>query len=179
VDLIRVAADGAPAVASEEKIVHESQNTVQNNVPRTVTPAPAPAPAPVPVQATAGQQQLQNAQVAYSQGRYFAPLNNSALFWAIQARNAGNQNGHALEVQIDNIYKTQVTQLYQQRNYPAASQLVDVMLNYYPGEPGLLRDKQMIIAAASGAGGPNQAPFNVQMPQPQFQPRPTTQRPHP
>jgi hypothetical protein len=177
VDLIRVADDGAPAVASDEKIVRESQNTVQNNVPRTVTPAPAPAP--VPVQAAARPQPLQNAQAAYSQGRYFAPLNNSALFWAIQARNAGNQNGHTLEVQIDNVYKTQVTQLYQQRNYPAASQLVDVMLNYYPGEPGLLRDKQMIIAAANGAGGPNQAPFNVQMPQPQFQPRPMAQRPHP
>src|SRR5271154_5702405 len=55
VDLIRVADDGAPAVASDEKIVHESQNTVQNNVPRTVTPAPSPAPVPVPAQATAGQ----------------------------------------------------------------------------------------------------------------------------
>jgi hypothetical protein len=164
-------------VASDDKPVREPQNPVQNNVQRTV--APAPTPAPVPVQAAAGQQQLQNAQAAYSQGRYFAPLNNSALFWAIQARNAGNQNGHALEAQIDNIYKTQVTQLYQQRNYPAASQLVDVMLSYYPGEPGLLRDKQMIIAAANGAGGPNQAPFNVQVPQPQFQPRPMTQRPVP
>ena len=177
VDLIRVAADNPPAVASDDKPVREPQNPVQNTVPRTVTPAPAPVPAPTP--AAAGQQQLQNAQAAYSQGRYFAPLNNSALFWAIQARNAGNQNGHALEVQIDNIYKTQVTQLYQQRNYPAASQLVDVMLSYYPAEPGLLRDKQMIIAAASGAGGPNQAPFNVQVPQPQFQPRPMTQRPVP
>jgi hypothetical protein len=133
----------------------------------------------MPVQAAAGQQQLQNAQAAYAQGRYFAPLNNSALFWAIQARNAGNQNGHALEVQIDNIYKTQVTQLYQQRNYAAASQLVDVMLSYYPGEPGLLRDKQMIIAAANGPGGPNQAPFNVQMPRPQYPPGVVPQRPVP
>jgi hypothetical protein len=179
VDLIRVTDDSAPALASDEKGGHEPQSHVLNNVQRAVAPAPAPAPAPVPVQAAAGQQQLENAQAAYSQGRYFAPLNNSALFWAIQARNAGNQNGHTLEVQIDNIYKTQVTQLYQQRNYPAASQLVDVMLSYYPGEPGLLRDKQMIIAAASGAGGPNQAPFNVQVPQPQFQPRPMTQRPVP
>jgi TIR domain len=177
VDLIRVADNSAPAVASDDKPVREPQNPVQNNVQHAV--APAPTPAPVPVQAPAGQQQLQNAQAAYGQGRYFAPLNNSALFWAIQARNAGNQNGHALEVQIDNIYKTQVTQLYQQRNYPAASQLVDVMLSYYPGEPGLLRDKQMIIAAANGAGGPNQAPFNVQVPQPQFQPRPMAQRPVP
>jgi TIR domain len=175
VDLIRVADSSAPVVASDDKPVREPQTTVQNTVQRTVTPAPAP----VPVQPAAGQQQLQNAQAAYSQGRYFAPLNNSALFWAIQARNAGNQNGHALEVQIDSIYKTQVTQLYQQRNYPAASQLVDVMLSYYPAEPGLLRDKQMIMAAASGAGGPNQAPFNVQVPQPQFQPRPMTQRPVP
>ena len=130
VDLIRVADNSAPAVASDDKPVREPQNQVQNNVQHAV--APAPTPAPVPVQAPAGQQQLQNAQAAYSQGRYFAPLNNSALFWAIQARNAGNQNGHALEVQIDNIYKTQVTQLYQQRNYPAASQLVDVMRSYYP-----------------------------------------------
>jgi TIR domain len=179
VDLIRVTDESAPAAASDEKGEHESKNQVPNNVRRTVTPAPAPTPAPVPVQAAAGQQQLQNAQLACSQGRYFAPLNNSALFWAIQARNAGNQNGHTLELQIDNIYKTQVTQLYQQRNYAAASQLVDVMLNYYPGEPGLLRDKQLIIAAANGAGGPNQAPFNVQMPQTQFQPRPMPQRPVP
>jgi hypothetical protein len=177
VDLIRVTDDSAPVVASDEKGGHESPNPVQNTAQHTV--AAAPAPVPVPVQEAAGQQQLQNAQAAYSQGRYFAPPNNSALFWAIQARNAGNQNGHTLELQIDNIYKTQVTQLYQQRNYAAASQLVDVMLNYYPGEPGLLRDKQLIIAAANGAGGPNQAPFNVQMPQPQFPPRPMAQRPLP
>ncbi len=179
VDLIRVTDDSAPPVASDDKGGHESQNQVQNNVQRAVAPAPAPTPTAAPVQAAAGQQQLQNAQAAYAQGRYFAPPNNSALFWSIQARNAGNQNGHTLELQIDNIYKTQVTQLYQQRNYPAASQLVDVMLSYYPGEPGLLRDKQLIIAAANGAGGPNQAPFNVQMPHPQYPPGVVPQRPVP
>jgi TIR domain len=179
VDLIQVTEDSAPAAASDDKGGHESQNQVQKNAQRAVTPAPAQAPVPVPVQAVAGQQQLQNAQAAYAQGRYFAPVNNSALFWAIQARNAGNQDGHTLELQMDNIYKTQVTQLYQQRNYPAASQLVDVMLNYYPGEPGLLRDKQLIIAAANGAGGPNQAPFNVQMPRPQYPPGVLPQRPVP
>jgi TIR domain len=168
VDLIRVADDGAQAVSSGEKTARQSQNTVQNTVPRTVTPAPTPAP--VPVQAAAGQQQLQNARAAYAQGRYFAPLNGSALFWAIQSRNAGNQDGRALELQIDNIYKTQVTQLYQQRNYPTAMQLVDVMLSYYPGESGLLRDKQMIIAASNGGAGANQVPFNVQMPHPQYPP---------
>ena len=185
VDLIRVADDGAPAVAGDETNGRDSQSPVQTKVPRTVAPAaapapvpaPAPTPAPVPLQTGPGQILLQNAQAAYSQGRYFAPLNNSALFWAIQARNAGNQDGHTLELQIDNIYKTQVTQLYQQRNYAAASQLVDVMLSYYPGEPGLLRDKQLIIAAASG--GPNQVPFNVQMPRPQLPPGAMTQRPVP
>jgi len=179
VDLIRVSDDGAPAVAGDEPNGRDSQNPVQTKVPRTVAPAPAPTPAPAPLQTGPGQILLQNAQAAYSQGRYFAPLNNSALFWAIQARNAGNPDGHTLELQVDNIYKTQVTQLYQQRNYAAASQLVDVMLSYYPGEPGLLRDKQLIIAAASG--GPNQAPFNVQMPRPQYAPGPVPQRtaPHP
>jgi hypothetical protein len=175
--LIRATDDSAPAVASDDKGGHESQNQIQNNVQRAVTAAPAPAAAPVPAQPAAGQQQLQNAQLAYAQGRYFAPLNNSALFWAIQARNAGNQNGHTLELQIDNFYKTRVTQLYQQRDYPAASQLVDVMLNYYPGEPGLLRDKQLIMAAANGTGGLNQAPFNVQMPRPQYPPGVVAQRP--
>src|SRR5580700_5172947 len=99
VDLIRVADDGAPMVASDDATGHESQNPVHTSTPRNVTPtpAPAPAPAPVPVQAAAGQQQLQNAQAAYAQGRYFAPLNGSALFWAIQSRNAGNQNARALE----------------------------------------------------------------------------------
>jgi hypothetical protein len=175
VDLIRVADAAAPATASDDGPGRESQNTAQNNVPHTVAPAPTPAP----VQAAAGQKQLQNAQAAYAQGRYFAPLNNSALFWAIQARNAGNQNGYALEVQIGNIYKTQVTQLYQQRNYPAAMQLVDVMLSYYPGESGLLRDKQMIMAAANGGGGGNQVPFNVQMPHPQYPPGAMPPRPVP
>jgi hypothetical protein len=175
VDLIRVTDDSARPVASDEKGGHESQNPVQNNVQRTV--APAPAPAPVPVQAVAGQLQLQNAQAAYAQGSYFAPLNGSALFWAIQSRNAGNQDGRALEQQIDNIYKTQVAQFYQQRNYPAAMQLVDVMLSYYPGESGLLRDKQIILAAANGGG--NQAPFNVQMPHPQYPPGAMPPRPVP
>ena len=172
VDLIRVADGAAPATASDDGTGRESQNPVHTSAPHNVTPAPAPAPvpAPVPVQAAAGQQQLQNAQAAFAQGRYFAPLNSSALFWAIQSRNAGNQNARALELQIDNVYKTQVTQLYQQRNYPAAMQLVDVMLSYYPGESGLLRDKQMIMAAANGGAGTNQAPFNVQMPHPQYPP---------
>jgi hypothetical protein len=179
VDLIRVTDDSAPPVASDEKGGRESQNPVQTSIPHntTPTPAPAPVPAPVPVQAAAGQQQLQNAQAAYAQGRYFAPLNSSALFWAIQSRNAGNQNARELELQIDGIYKTQVTQLYQQRNYPAAMQLVDVMLSYYPGESGLLRDKQMIMAAANG--GANQAPFNVQMPHPQYPPGAMPPRPVP
>jgi hypothetical protein len=177
VDLIRVTDDSAPPVANHEKGGHGSQNPVQNNVPRTVTPAPTPVPVPLPVQAVAGQQQLQNAQAAYAQGRYFAPLNSSALFWAIQSRNAGNQNARALELQIDNIYKAQVTQLYQQRNYPAAMQLVDLMLSYYPGEAGLLRDKQMIMAAANG--GAKQAPFNVQMPRPQYPPGAMPPRPVP
>jgi len=181
VDLIRVADDGAPAVSSDEKRGRESQNPVQTSVPRsaapTPTPSPVPAPASAPVQAAPGQQQLQNAQVAYAQGRYFAPLNGSALFWAIQSRNAGNQYGRALELQIDDIYKTQVTQLYQQRNYPAAMQLIDVMLSYYPGESGLLRDKQIIMAAANGGG--KQAPFNVQMPHPQYPPGTMPPRPVP
>ena len=105
--------------------------------------------------------------------------------WAIQSRNAGNQNGKALEAQIVGIYKTQVKQLFLQQNYPAALQLNAAMQSYYPGDQGLLQDQQKILAAANGRQGGYQAPVNGQVPgapyppgyPPQYQPRPGTRPP--
>jgi hypothetical protein len=58
-----------------------SQDSPQKSVSHVVKPAPAPAPTPVPVSALvdAGQQMFLNAQTAYTQGRYFVPVNSSAL----------------------------------------------------------------------------------------------------
>ena len=42
----------------------------------------------------------QKAQAAFSQQHYFEPVNDSALHWAILARQAGNPAGKALEEQI-------------------------------------------------------------------------------
>ncbi|MFZ3216293.1 MAG: hypothetical protein WA192_09570 [Candidatus Acidiferrales bacterium] len=172
VDLIRVADDAAPQTTADDTTRRESPSPAQKVVPRTVAPVPAPAAA------DPGLHLFQNAQQAFSQGRYFVPLNGSALHWAIQSRNAGNQNGRALETEIDGIYRAQAFQLYQQRNFPAALRLVNTMLAYYPGEPGLLRDQQQIIAASRDVG-PNPAPFNVLVPQPQCPSRNAAQHPPP
>jgi hypothetical protein len=177
VDIVRTADNGDSQAAGGDN-GNSAPNVVPHAVKPAPTPAPAPAPAPVPVAANAGQLELENAQRAYAQGHYFGPPNGSALYWAIQARVAGNQGGRVMETQIVNMYKADVLQLYQQRNYPAALQLVNAMLNYYPGEQGLLQDQQKIMMAANGGGPPNQNPFNPQMPNPQYQ-RPGPPRPMP
>lgn len=191
VDIISV--DAVNNASNGENSEASSQVSSQKSVAHVVKPEPAPAPVPVPVPlptpVDAGQQMFLNAQTAYSQGRYFVPINSSALHWAILSRNAGNQNGKALEGQLINIYKTQVTQLFTQQNYPAALQLNAAMQSYYPGDSGLLQDQQKILAAASGRAGGYQAPVNGQVPvvpyppgyPPQYQPRPVphTTTPHP
>ncbi len=124
------------------------------------TPAPKPAktsrkpaapskPAEAPVDQ--GQQMYQKAQAAMSQGRYFEPLNDSALYWAIQARKAGNPGGKALEEQIVEVYKSRVTQYNKQKNYSAALALVNEMLKFYPGNATLLKDQKRYQAAISGS----------------------------
>jgi hypothetical protein len=187
VDIISV--DAANNASNGDNGSGDSQESPQKSVARVVKPAPAPAPAPVPAPADTGQQMFLNAQNAYSQGHYFAPMNSSALHWEILSRNAGNQNGKALEGQIVNIYKTQVAQLYAQQNYPAALQLNAAMQAYYPGDTGLLQDQQKLLAAANGRAGGYHAPVNGQVPvapyppgyPPQYQPRPAPypQTPHP
>ena len=112
-------------------------------------PAPHPKPAePAPDQ---GQQMYQKAQAAFSQGRYFEPVNDSALHWAILARQAGNPAGKALEDQIVSVYKTRVTQYYNSGNYQAALALVNEMLKFYPGNPALLKEQQKFQTALSSA----------------------------
>jgi hypothetical protein len=189
VDIISV--DKANNALNGDNSDVSSQDSPQKSVSHVVKPAPAPAPTPTPVPVSApvdaGQQMFLNAQTAYTQGRYFVPVNSSALHWAIQSRNAGNQNAKALEGQLVNIYKTQVTQFYTQQNYPAALQLNAAMQSYYPGDSGLLQDQQKILAAASGRAGGYQAPVNGQVPgapyppgyPPQDQPRPVPHQPTP
>jgi hypothetical protein len=73
------------------------------------------------------------------------------LYWAIQSRNAGNEGGKEMEAQLAKVYSAQVTTFYQQRNYPAALQLVKEMEVYYPNSPGLQQDQAKIIAAMNGS----------------------------
>lgn len=125
-------------------------------------PAPAPKPERSPRQPTPkskpseptpdqGQQMYQKAQAAFSQQRYFEPVNDSALHWAILARQAGNPGGKALEEQIIAVYKTRVTQYYNSGNYAAALALVNEMLKFYPGNASLLAQQKKFQDAVSNS----------------------------
>ena len=113
--------------------------------------APAPPPTAVVQQADPAQTMLVKANAAYAQGRFFEPANDSALHWAILAGRAGSPAGKNMEQQLGNLFRTQVNQLFQQQNYPAALRLVNVLLIYYPGNAELLGDQQKLLAAQSGA----------------------------
>lgn len=119
--------------------------------PERASRQPAQQPKPTEPAPDQGQQMYQKAQAAFSQGRYFEPVNDSALHWAILARQAGNPGGKALEEQIVSVYKTRVTQYYNSGNYQAALALVNEMLKFYPGNPALLKEQQKFQAALSSA----------------------------
>jgi serine/threonine protein kinase len=112
---------------------------------------PAPRPKAPVAPADQGRQMWQKAQAAYAQGRFFEPVNDSALHWAILSRKAGNPGGKALEEQIDQVYKERVAEYYKQKNYPAALALISEMQKFYPGNTSLLADQKRIQAAANSA----------------------------
>jgi len=118
-------------------------------------PAAAPAPQPSAVAQTADPAQplLVKANAAYAQGRFFEPANDSALHWAILAGKSGSPAGKNLELQLGNLFRTQLNQLYQQQNYPAALHLVNVMRIYYPTNAELIGDQQKLLAVENGAPG--------------------------
>jgi serine/threonine protein kinase len=121
--------------------------------PKSERPSRQPVQRPKPSEPAPdqGQQMYQKAQAAFAQGHYFEPVNDSALHWAILARQAGNPAGKALEEQIVGVYKTRVTQYYNSGNYQAALALVNEMLKFYPGNPALLKEQQRFQSAISSA----------------------------
>ena len=156
----------AQSVSPEASAPSEATHAIDELPPTTSTAPPAAAPKPKPERTSRqpaqhpkpsepapdqGQQMYQKAQAAFSQGHYFEPVNDSALHWAILARQAGNPAGKALEDQIVSVYKTRVTQYYNSGNYQAALALVNEMLKFYPGNPALLKEQQKFQAALSSA----------------------------
>jgi len=155
----------AQAVSPEASTPSEATHAIDELPPTsgaTTPPAPKPKPErasrqpaqhPKPAEAAPdqGQQMYQKAQAAFSQGHYFEPVNDSALHWAILARQAGNPGGKALEDQIVSVYKTRVAQYYNSGNYQAALALVNEMLKFYPGNPALLKEQQKFQAALSSS----------------------------
>jgi serine/threonine protein kinase len=156
----------AQSISPEAGTPSEATHAIDELPPTTPTAPPAAAPKPKPERASRqpaqhpkptepapdqGQQMYQKAQAAFSQQHYFEPTNDSALHWAILARQAGNPAGKALEEQIISVYKTRVTQYYNSGNYQAALALVNEMLKFYPGNPALLKEQQRFQAALSSS----------------------------
>ncbi|MGA8221564.1 MAG: protein kinase [Candidatus Acidiferrales bacterium] len=96
-------------------------------------------------------QMYQNAQTALRLHHYFEPVNNSALYWAIQARKGGSADGKALENQILEVYRNKLNEYIQAKNYQGALNLVNGMLKFYPGDPGLLAEQKKLQAAISAS----------------------------
>jgi hypothetical protein len=128
-----------------------TEPTEPKHASRPAAPAPAPPPTAAVQQADPAQPMLVKANAAYAQGRFFEPANDSALHWAILAGRAGSPAGKTMEQQLGNLFRTQVNQLFQQQNYPAALHLVNVLLIYYPGNAELVGDQQKLLAVQSGA----------------------------
>lgn len=140
--------------ASAPPVGDPDQPKLASNPSHAAENTPKPAPQ-VAQQSDAGQQSFLNSQAALKQGHVFVPPVGSALYWAIQSRNAGNEGGKEMEAQLARVYSAQVTTFYQQRNYPAALQLVKEMEVYYPNSPGLQQDQAKIMAAMNGAAPVN------------------------
>lgn len=114
-------------------------------------PKSAAKPATPAVKTVAGQEEYEKAKAAYDQARYFRPVNNSAIHWAIESRKAGNQQGKDLEVQLQGIYKERVRQFYTHKQYRMALDLLNVMLEYYPGNASLLQEQQKLQSAVTSS----------------------------
>jgi serine/threonine protein kinase len=98
-----------------------------------------------------GAQMYQRAETALQQHRYFEPTDNSALYWAIQARKAGSPQGKALEDQILEVYRSRMKDYIQKGDYRSALGLVQAMLKFYPGDANLLAAQKKLQAALAGS----------------------------
>jgi TIR domain len=147
-----------PGDSDDTKHVVDAGNVTKAPAAEHSAKPVAPVNAPTPAPSAAGQQMFLNSQSALKQGHIFTPPNGSALYWAIQSRAAGNEGGKEMEAQLVKVYGQQVSQFYQQRNYPAAMQLVKEMQVYYPGSTGLMQDQAKIQAAMNGGPASAQNP---------------------
>ncbi len=92
---------------------------------------------------------FQKAQTALASQHFFEPVQNSALYWAIQARKAGNPGGKAIEDQIQEVYQRNMKQYYAQRNYAAALALLEEMQKFYPENTALRAEHQKLQASVN------------------------------
>lgn len=126
-----------------------------SSAPSDAAPVAHTAPHPPPSKpvsshtALTGDQMFQKAQTALASQHFFEPVQNSALYWAIQARKAGNPGGKAIEDQIQEVYQRNMKQYYAQRNYAAALALLEEMQKFYPENTALRAEHQKLQASVN------------------------------
>ena len=141
-----------PPAKEPEKKKQEALNIPPQKLPETKPGKTPPPQQPVVQQPDQGALALQKAQQLYMARQLLNPSNNSALYWAIQARNFGTAGGSEMEQQIQNSVHTQFQDWVRQKNYPMASNLINEIETYY--RPGTfdawrteLRDATTHVAA--------------------------------
>jgi hypothetical protein len=100
---------------------------------------PAASPAPdltVPM--------LENAHAAMNAGHFTQPPRDSALAWALQAKQRGNPEGAALESKILKIVENRILSDTGSKNYDAALGEVNGLLVFYPDRAPLISLKSKI-----------------------------------
>jgi hypothetical protein len=127
------------AVAVQES---PKQSTVPLNEPpprQEIAPAVEAPPPPDPSIAM-----LEKARAELNTGRLIEPLTDCALYWALQLKQMGNLQGPDLEHSVLLAMEKRIQNSRAVRNYDAAIDDVNILMQFYPGRAQLVSLKSQI-----------------------------------
>ncbi len=103
--------------------------------------APAAETAPPPDPSVA---MLEKAHAELDTGRLIEPLTDCALYWALQLKQMGNLQGPDLEHSVLLAMEKRIQNSRAVRNYDAAIDDVNILMQFYPGRAQLVSLKSQI-----------------------------------
>lgn len=114
---------------------------VRREAPRTQSAIAEPAPSPMPDLTVP---MLENAHAAMNAGHFTQPPRDSALAWALQAKQRGNPQGAVLESKILKMVGDRIVSDAASKNYDAALGEVNGLMVFYPDREQLISLKSKI-----------------------------------
>ena len=114
---------------------------VRYEAPRTQPAVEEPAASPAPDLTVP---MLENAHAAMNAGHYTQPPRDSALAWALQAKQRGNPQGAVLESKILKIVGDRILSDAASKNFDAALEEVNGLIVFYPDREQLISLKSKI-----------------------------------